>query len=316
MKKLLAIVCVLLLTLVTSCMHSRTKNNDKLNIVCTVFPQYDFARNIAKDRVSLSLLLPPGAEAHSYEPSPKDILTLKEADIFIMTGGESEHWAEHLLSKKDKEKITVIRLMESVTAHEEEHTEGMEESGHIHIHETENEHKEYDEHIWTSPKNAIKMCHAIYEVLCLADEENKEFYKENLLKYKKELAGLAEEFESISKNAKRKTLVFGDRFPMRYLTEDMGIDYFAAFPGCSSKTEPSAKTVAFLSDKVMSEKIPVVFYMDYSDGRIARVIANEAGAKERRLYSCHNLSKKDLENGENYISLMTKNLKEIKEALN
>ncbi len=316
MKKIFAIFCVLLLTFVTSCTHIQTTNNDKLNIVCTVFPQYDFARNIAKDRANISLLLPAGAEAHSYEPSPKDILTLKEADIFIMIGGESEHWAEHLLSKKDKEEITIIRLIECVTAHEEEHTEGMEESAHAHIYATENEHKEYDEHIWTSPKNAIRMCRAICDALCLADDGNKEFYKENLLSYENELVKLTQEFEGISKDAKRKTLVFGDRFPMRYLTEDMGIDYFAAFPGCSSKTEPSAKTVAFLSDKVRTEKIPVVFYMDYSDGRIARIIANEAGAKEGRLYSCHNLSKKDFENGENYISLMTKNLKEIKEALN
>ncbi len=315
MKKILAMFCAILI-LVTSCTHSRTTNNDKLNIVCTVFPQYDFAKNIAGEKANISLLLPPGAEAHSYEPSPKDILTLKEADIFIMIGGESEHWAEHLLSQKDKEGITIIRLIESVTAHKEEHTEGMEDCGHTHIHETEDEHKEYDEHIWTSPKNAIKMCRAVYEALCLADEENKEFYKENLTSYERELVNLAEEFDKVSKSAKRKTLVFGDRFPMRYLTEDMGIDYFAAFPGCSSKTEPSAKTVAFLTDKVKNEKIPVVFYMDYSDGRIARVIANESGAKEGRLYSCHNLSKKDFDRNENYISLMTKNLKEIKEALN
>lgn len=314
MKKILTIVCALILILTSSCTHSQKTNNDKLNIVCSVFPQYDFTRNIAGEKANISLLVPPGAEAHSYEPSPKDILKLREADIFIMIGGESEHWAEHLLPNADKEKIKCIHLIDSVTAHMEEHTEGMEEVSHTHVHD--NEHKEYDEHIWTSPKNAIKMCHAIFDALCHADAENKDFYKENLSKYEKELINLSRKFESVSKNPRRKTLVFGDRFPMRYLIEDMGIEYFAAFPGCSSKTEPSARTVAFLSDKVKEEKIPVVFYMDYSDGRTARVIANEAGAKESRLYSCHNLSKKDFEKGETYMSLMTKNLKEIKEALN
>ncbi len=318
MKRTILIVMGFIL-LCTGCSRQNKTVENKINVVCTVFPQYDFVREIAGDKANAQMLLPPGGEAHSYEPAPKDIIALKEADLFIAIGGESEHWAMHLLGGSELEGTPTLLLTDVVTTYAEEVPEGMEDGGHAHEHSDECEHDEhdaqFDEHIWTAPQNAVLMCEAICKALCEADPENSEFYKKNKKSYCNELRELDSEFKKAAEDGKRSTMVFGDRFPMRYLTEAMELDYYAAFPGCSSKTEPSARTIAFLSDKVKEEKIPVVFYMDYSDGRIAHTIAKESGAKAVRLYSCHNLSKDDFESGETYISLMKKNLRAIREAL-
>ena len=318
MKKLL-VMLVALCVLFSSCTYSRKDENNKINVICTAFPQYDFVREIAGDNVNLKLLLPPGAEAHSYDPTPRDIIALSDSDIFIMIGGESEHWAMHLLKGQKSNSRIVVNLFEHVTKYAEENIEGMETDGHTHNHENSQTHDEehtYDEHIWTSPHNAASMCSAITDALCKADSKNADIYIKNLDIYTQKLKELEKSFLELRKNSKRKLLVFGDRFPMRYLIEFMDLKYYAAFPGCSSKTEPSAKTIAFLSDKVKESDIPVVLYMDYSDGRIAKTIAMESDAKAKRLYSCHNLSEQDINNGESYISLMTENLNVLKEALN
>ena len=314
MKRIISLI-VLLALFCTGCANYEQVQNDKLNIVCTVFPQYDFVREIAKDRVNLTMLLPLGSEAHSYEPTANNIIALNRADLFIGIGGESEHWAEHLLDGVKNENLETLYLLKSVELYDEEYTEGMEKSSHNHTHSEHTHLAAADEHIWTSPQNAIAMCTIIYDTLCRLDKANAHFFKKNYAEYKQKLEKLDVAFKDAVKGSARNTLVFGDRFPMRYLTEELGLEYFAVFPGCSSKTEPSAKTVAFLSDKVSSEKIPVVFYMDYSDGRHAKAIAKHSNAKAKRLYSCHNLSKKDFENGENYISLMTKNAHLLREAL-
>ena len=310
MKRLIILLFVFF-ALLTSCTQDTIENNGKPNIVCTVFPQYDFAKEICGDKVNLNMLLPPGAEAHSYEPSPKDILLLKDADLFIAIGGESEHWALSLA-----EDVNTLSLINYVEGYEEEHTEGMEEVKHEHNEECNHEEHSYDEHIWTSPRNAVLMCESICNAVIKIDPANKEYYRKNTNMYISELQKLGENFDNVRKNAKRNILIFGDRFPMRYLIEELSLKYYAAFPGCSSKSEPSAKTVAFLADTATQENIPVIFYMDYADGRVAKAIANESGAKVRRLYSCHNLSKEDFANGETYIGLMTKNLDALKEALN
>lgn len=319
MKKIILITIGLIL-LCTGCSMPNQTVENKINVVCTVFPQYDFVREIAKDRVNVQMLLPPGGEAHSYEPSPKDIIALKEADLFIAIGGESEHWAMHLLEGSELKGTPTLLLADVVTTYAEEVTEGMEGSGHGHEHSEKCDHDEheaeFDEHIWTAPQNAVLMCRAISKALCEADPENTEFYQNNTDVYCNRLTDLDSEFKKAADDAKRNTVIFGDRFPMRYLIEAMGLQYYAAFPGCSSKTEPSAKTLAFLTDKVKNDNIPVVFYMDYSDARIADAISRETHAKAIRLYSCHNLSKEDLSEGETYLSLMQKNLSALKEALN
>ena len=320
MKKIFILVLCGILIFCAGCRNKTDSVENKINIVVSAFPQYDFVREIAKDKAGVTLLLPPGSEAHSYEPSPGDIINIKEADLFIAIGGESEHWVLHLLEGEELKNTPTLKLMDFVTGYAEEHTEGMDQThnSHSHIHTQECEHhgeEEFDEHIWTSPQNAIIMCKTICDSLCEIDPENKEFYLGNLSSYTNKLEKLCNEYKTVRENAKRDTLIFGDRFPLRYLTEYLNLKYYAAFPGCSSKTEPSAKTVVFLTEKVKEKNIPVIFYMDYSDGRIAKTVAEECKIKAMRLYSCHNLSGNDLKSGESYISLMKKNLNAIKEAL-
>ncbi len=323
MKKLAAFLMMVLLVCTQGCTPEPEFDDNKINVVCTVFPQYDFLREIAKDKINLTMLLPPGGEAHSYEPTPGDIIALNNADLFVAIGGESEHWALHLIEGEGTKDIPTLLLIDEVAKLTQEHTEGAKNTthSHEHIHTEECMHHtkdttEYDEHIWTSPENCVVICKRLCEMLSTIDPKNKDFYKANTSGYISRLKKLNTEYCNAVSSAARDTVVFGDRFPMRYLTEDMKLKYFAAFPGCSSKTEPSVETVIFLANKVKSQQIPVVFYMDYGDGRIAKAIANECNAKAMRLYSCHNLSQKDFENGETYLSLMYKNLNSLKEALN
>lgn len=302
---------ILLIFILTSCVSCATTeisdDNGKLNVVCTVFPQYDFVRQIAGDKVNLTMLLKPGSEAHSYEPSPKDIASIQKCDLFIMIGGKSEEWANKIISSSNNN-FTVLKLIDFIKPFEEEITEGME---HEHAHQSS-----YDEHIWTSPENAITLSEEIANTLSKLDEKNKDTYKENLKNYSNKLKMLIEEFKNVKETGKRDTIIIADRFPFRYLTKSIGLKYFAAFPGCSSKTEPSASTVAFLIDKIRNENIPTVICVDYSEGKIANSIKNETGAKILRMYSCHTITKNEFENGETYVSLMKKNITALKEALN
>ena len=320
MKKFaILLTAIILVTTAAGCGISKT-DDGRLNVVCTVFPQYDFVKNIAGDAVNLKMLLPLGSEAHSYEPTPQDITDVSNADILIMVGGESEAWAEHILESTDTSKMKILKMIDEVDAFEEEIVEGMDEkSVEHHGHHDENieeEHEEYDEHVWTSPKNAVRITNSICRILCEADSKNSDTYRKNTASYILKLEKLDAEYKHISQTAKRETLIFGDRFPFRYLTENYGFKYFAAFPGCSSHTEPSPAAVIFLINKIKSEKIPVVFCVDYSDARIAHTISSETGAAAKRLYSCHIISKKQFKNGETYLSLMKKNAAAIKEALN
>ncbi len=320
MKRFFILILAFALVLCQGCAPQSTEQNNRINVVCTVFPQYDFVKNIGKDKVNVTLLLPPGSEAHSYEPSPKDIITLSDADIFIAIGGESEHWAMHLMESDDLKDIPTLNLMDKTVKYTTEQKEGMEEAhdhnhGHIHDENCKHHVEEYDEHIWTSPQNAIVMVEEICKSLCSIDSKNQDFYKANAKAYIAKLTKLKKDFEAVRSLAKRDTLVFGDRFPLRYLTEEFDLNYYAAFPGCSSKTEPSVDTIVFLTEKIKEENIPVIFYMDYSDGRIARAIADECEIKAARLYSCHNLSKDDFKSDKSYVSLMYENLSAIEEAI-
>ena len=320
MKRFFVLILALALVLCQGCSPQSEEQKNRINVVCTVFPQYDFVKNIGKDKVNVTLLLPPGSEAHSYEPSPKDIITLSDADLFVAIGGESEHWALHLMESEDLKDIPTLKLMDKTVKYTTEQKEGMEEAhdhkhGHIHDENCEHHEEEYDEHIWTSPQNAIVMVEEICQSLCAIDSKNQDFYKANAKAYIAKLTKLKKDFEAVRSNAKRDTLVFGDRFPLRYLTEEFDLNYYAAFPGCSSKTEPSVDTIVFLTEKIKEENIPVIFYMDYSDGRIARAIADECEIKAAKLYSCHNLSKNDFKSDKSYVSLMYENLSAIEEAI-
>lgn len=255
------------------------------------------------------MLLPPGAESHSYEPSPRDIIKIQNSDIFIFTGGESDMWIEDILESMDTKDMKIIRLMECVNSLEEELSEGM--VGHeIHNHE-----KEYDEHVWTSPENAIVITNKISEVIRELDSENSEYYEENTKRYVGELTALSQEFRDVVKEGSRNVVVFGDRFPFRYFTEEYGLEYFAAFPGCSSETEPSVSTLVFLIDMVKKEDIPVIFYLEASNRKTAEMISEATGAKPLLFHSCHSLYQKELDEGRTYLDLMKQNAENLREAL-
>jgi zinc transport system substrate-binding protein len=314
MKRKFAFAMIIFTVLLCAAGCTQNKKNKasydkgKINVTATIFPPYDFVRAIAGDKVNLTMLLPPASESHSFEPTPKDIITIQNSDVFIYVGGESDVWVTRILKSMDTRAMTVIALMDTVDVVEEEVVEGMEE-------EAGEEGVAYDEHVWTSPQNAVRIVQLIAEVLCKADAANANEYRQNAENYSAELHKLDAAFQAVVDKAKRKTIVFGDRFPFRYFADHYGLSYFAAFPGCSTETEPSAATVAFLIDKIKDEKIPVIFHIELSNERMADTIAEETGAKKLLLHSCHNITKKDFENGVTYLELMNRNAGSLREAL-
>ena len=312
LKRLLPLLAMLML--LTGC--TPPVDTDELTIIATAFPSYDFARQIAGDSATIRMLLSPGAEAHSYEPTPKDMIDIQNCDLFIYAGGENEAWVTDMISSLEIDEDKVIAMLDTVTPIYEETVEGM-ESDHHHDESCEHHHdtEGYDEHVWTSPRNAALIAKAIADKLCRIDPANAAIYAARYEDYEAQLSNLDASLRSVIGGAKRRTVVFGDRFPARYFTEEYGLEYFAAFPGCSADTEPSAATIAFLIDKVKEQNIPVVFSIELSNGRLAAAIAEATGAKVLTFTSCHNLTKEEFASGATYISLMEQNLANLQEAL-
>jgi zinc transport system substrate-binding protein len=495
MKRMVLFVCALALlasALPAGPQRDADRANGKLNVVTTIFPPYDFVREIAGDKVNLTMLLPPGAESHSFEPTPRDIIRVQNCDVFIYVGGESDAWVEQILESMDTSRMEIITLMDCVEVVEELVVEGMQDDEEGHSHGDESftiedvkdraltdwagdwqsvyphlldgtlnpvmEHKaesgektaseyfeqyktayatdmdrvsitrnsmtfyrngvparanyaykgtgiiseddgslwvrykfealgnppsgapryimfsdhlhapaktehfhiyasnesfdalmadtnpvnyptyypagltknelveemighdhgedvEYDEHVWTSPKNAKLIVQKIAGSLEERDPANAADYARNTESYLAKLTSLDNAFQNVVNGARRKTLIFGDRFPFRYFADAYGLRYFAAFPGCSTETECSAATIAFLVDKVRAERIPVVFHIELSNERIADTICEETGARKLLLHAVHNISKRDFDRGENYYDLMTQNVQNLREAL-
>ena len=303
----------------------KAQDDGRISVVTTIFPQYDFVRQIAGDSVDLKMLLKPGEETHSYEPTPQDIIAIQNSDIFIYVGGENDAWVEDILDSMPDAGMRTLKLIDCVDTVEEEHVEGMQEQpGHSHEEEeyhgdeTEEAHSvhEIDEHVWTSPVNASAIVDEIKELLAQTDPENRQRYEENAEAYEAELAALDAAFREVVDNAGRRLVIFGDRFPFRYFADEYGLDYYAAFPGCASDTEPSAAVMAFLINKVAEEKVPAVLKMELSNENIANAIAEATKTEVRTFYSCHNLTAEEFENGETYLSMMQKNVETLKEVLN
>lgn len=329
-KRLFSIIAIaiMFLSIISLSGCNNKKEDKKLKIVTSNFPSYEFARAVVKDNknIDLKMLLKPGSDMHHFDATPKDIKDIINSDVFIYNGGESDEWIDKILKDIDKKKTTVIKLMDLVNVVEEEHVEGMEEEhDHDHDHDKDKddhdhdhdeEEKEYDEHVWTSPVNAKKIVSSIKEAMIKKDAKNKNVYEKSASKYISELDKIDNEFKKIVKNAKRKEIVFGDRFPLRYFVDTYGLKYSAAFPGCSEETEASAKTMKFLINKVKDNKIPVVFHIELSDKKIANSIAKETGAKVLEFKTAHNLSQKDFDKGVTYLDIMKDNIKVLKEALN
>ena len=276
------------------------QERNKLRIVATLFPQYDFCKELAGDLAEVTLLLPPGAESHSYEPTPADIIAINEADLFIYTGEQMEAWVPGILKSLEKNpKVLDISkgiLLKGGEVHD----------GHVH---------DADPHIFTSLRLAAQMVQNLENVLTELDSEHGEQYRERGAAYRAELARLDKELEQTVEKAARKELIFGGRFAFLYLTEDYGLNHASAYDSCAAESEPSPAKLAELIDRVRREQIPVVYYEELTDPKTARLIAEETGAKPLLLHSCHNVSKKELEQGETYLSLMQKNVAHIKEGL-
>lgn len=324
------LIAVSLFCLAGCASESEIASSGGPDIVTSVFPAYDFVRETAGDKANITLLIPPGTEIHGFEPTPQDIIKIENCDMLICNGGESEEWLEEILEGCDKD-ITVVRMMDCVEAVEEETKEGMQSAGHAHSHEHEEEEhrhdehgedeheheheREYDEHVWSSPVNAALICKEICNALCEADVENAGYYRENCEAYISKLDALDKRIRKTVENAANNTVVFADRFPVRYFVEEYGLDYYAAFPGCAEDTEPSAKTVAFLIDRVRENALPAVFYIEFSNEKMADIICEDTDCKKLLFHSCQNVSSDEFKSGVTYLELMEKNADNLREAL-
>ena len=292
----------------------------RLQVVCSLFPYYDFVREIGGAYVSPHLLVAAGREAHSFEPTPMDVIRVSRADVFVYNGGEGEQWVDEILSSSGENISTVLRMMDYADTLTEEPLAGHDDHDHAdHDHEHDDDHDsddiEYDEHIWTSPVQAMKLCRAICDALCAADPAHAAVYRSNLENYLGQLAELDVAFRQVCSEKKRSLLVFGDRFPLLYFCREYGLDYRAAFHGCSSDTEPSLYTLKFLIDKVNEQDIPVVYALELSSRKVADAIAETTGAKVETFYSCQTVSQADWAAGEGYVSLMRRNVAALREGI-
>lgn len=286
-------------------------NTPKIKVVTTLFPQYDFVNQVGKDAVEVKMLLKPGVESHTYEPTPSDIVDINKADIFLYTGDEMEPWVSKILDSLDSD-VMIVDLSKNITLDEVEdhdHDHEDEESDDDHVHS-------YDPHIWTNPLNAKVMVEDIKVALCEVDKTNAMTFENNAKEYLASLDQLDQDIRDMVKEAKRNEVVFGGRFAFHYFFEEYGLDYVSAYDSCSSETEPSAKVIATIIDKVKEDEIPVIFYEELANPKVAESIASATGAKTLLLHSCHNVSTDDYKNGATYLSLMYQNLENLKEALN
>ena len=346
-----------------------SEQSGKLKVAVTLFPYYDFVRQIAGDQVDLQMVIPAGMDSHSFEPTPADIRTIQHADVLISNGGTMEHWLDETLAALDTTNMAIVTMMDYVDTVQEEIVEGMEDAEHDHDHahvhaaedhdhsnetpeehaahaheaddydhsnETPEEHAahayeadphdyvdhdgheeeiEYDEHIWTSPVNAMKLVDVIGDTLAKADPAHADTYHQGAANYKKELEEIDAGFREVSANRKRNMIVMGDKFPFRYLADEYQLDYRAAFSGCSSDTEPSAKTIAYLIDKVKEEQIPAVYYLELSSHRVSEIIGEETGAEPLLLHSCHNVTRAQFDAGITYAELMRQNIENLRKGI-
>ena len=294
-------------------------SGNKLKIVATIFPEYDWTREILGDHlkdVDLTLLLDNGTDLHSFQPAVKDIMKVSSCDLLIYVGGESDQWIEDALKSAANPDMKTINLMETLKdfIKEEETVEGMQEKHHSH----EEDEKEYDEHVWTSLRNASAAAEVIADTLAELDPENSDIYKENLRSYQGELSSLDNEYQKTVDQSTHKTLLFADRFPFRYLVDDYGISYYAAFSGCSAESEASFKTITFLAGKVDELGLKDIFTIEKSDDRIAETVIENTRDKDQKvavLNSMQSITSEEIADGTTYLSIMEDNLKVLKAAL-
>lgn len=321
MKKILALLLALWIpaAVLSGCVpQDDSAASNKLNIVTTIFPAYDWVREILgdeTDRAEITTLLDSGVDLHSYQPTVDDIVKISNCDLFLYVGGESDGWVDDALKNAPNKDRKVIRLLDVLgdSAKAEETVEGMQEEEHDH-----EEEAEYDEHIWLSLKNAQVLVTAISEALQETDPARKDAYAANAAAYVEKLSALDGEYRAAVDSGKYKTLLFGDRFPFRYLADDYGLDYYAAFPGCSAETEASFETVSFLAGKMDALGLPCVLTIEGTQHKIAETIVQNTAQKNQQVLTMDSMqavTANDAASGVSYLSIMEKNLSVLKKAL-
>lgn len=295
--------------------NKKIQSNNKLQVVSSNFACYDFLRAIIgnSEDVELTFLLGPGKDTHSYDPTAQDLITIQNADLFVYIGGEMENWSGKVLdSLENKDGIKLICISDYVEKIEEQEVDGA-ESGES----EEDEDGAFDEHIWTSPVNAIKMVESLKNAMIDIDNKNSDRYRENAENYISQIKEVDGMIQNIVDNKKRDRLVFGDKMPMQYFIDYYNLKVSAVFNGCSTDTDPSASTIAYLENKVKEERIPVVLYVELNPGNVASIIASEVGngCEALQIQALHNVSLDDFNNGETWVSLMTRNMDVLKKAL-
>lgn len=360
-KSVVFIVTISMILGMTGCGKTTEKeDNYRLKIVTSLFPYYDMARAVIGDvkGIDLKMIVTPGQDSHSFEPTPSDVIQMENADVLIYNGGSLETWIDTLLDSLNNKNQIQMKMMDYVDVLNEEIVEGMdtrfEEHDHdehshkednhnkekhkedshseenhkednhsedssndseFHNEDSEEEHEETDEHIWTSPVNEIIMTEKICETLSKALPEEKENFQKNAESYISQLKELDNEFRTIVENAKINEIIFADKFPLQYFAKEYGLKYYAAFPGCGSDMEPSAKTIGFLVDKIKEDNIKAVFYLELSSHIVADAIETDTGAKPLQFNSCHNITQKQFDSGVTYVDLMKENVNNLKIAL-
>lgn len=360
-KSVVFIVTIAMILGMAGCGKTTEKeDNYRLKIVTSLFPYYDMARAVIGDvkGIDLKMIVTPGQDSHSFEPTPSDVIQMENADVLIYNGGSLETWIDTLLDSLNNKNQIQMKMMDYVDVLNEEIVEGMdtrfeehdhEEHSHkednhnkenhkedshseenhkednhsedssndseFHNEDSEEEHEETDEHIWTSPVNEIIMTEKICETLSKALPEEKENFQKNAESYISQLKELDNEFKTIVGNAKTNEIIFADKFPLQYFAKEYGLEYYAAFPGCGSDMEPSAKTIAFLVDKIKEDNIKAVFYLELSSHIVADAIETDTGAKPLQFNSCHNITQKQFDSGVTYVDLMKENVNNLKIAL-
>lgn len=334
MKKIIALLALLMLVgALAGCgKQNDTNKTDKLSIVTTIFPEYDWVRAVLGDKADnaeVTMLLDNGVDLHSYQPTADDIVKISDCDLFIYVGGESDEWVEDALRNAANRNMKVINLLEVLgdSVKTEEIVEGMQEEEYEHEDAEEHEHEdaeeheheeEADEHVWLSLKNAKMLVRVISKALQELDPDSKDIYAANADAYVKKLSALDAEYQTAVDAASNKTILFGDRFPFRYLVDDYGLRYYAAFVGCSAETEAGFETISFLAKRVDEWKLPCVLTIEGAQHKIAETIVRNTTAKNQRVLtmdSMQSTTSKDVKNGTTYLSVMEKNLSVLKEAL-
>ena len=348
MKKLISILAAaaMMAGCLCGCNAAQKANtSDKMKIVTTIFPEYDWVNNILGDKASnaeVTMLLDNGVDLHSFQPTAADILKISECDLFIYVGGESDEWVEDVLKEATNKDMIAINLLEVLgdKVVEEEIVEGMQEEeedeDHDHEHEDEDEHEhehediakthehhhddevEYDEHVWLSLRNSAILVNSISEAIQKIDPANAETYKANAASYIEKLNALDADYQAAVSAASKNTILFGDRFPFRYLVDDYNLEYYAAFVGCSAESEASFETIVFLAGKVDELSLPAVLTIEGKDHSIAQTIVENTAAKDQKILtmdSMQSTTSEDIKNGASYLSIMESNLSVLKEAL-